>query len=150
MPISRVVPDVQNEPRVMAFEPHTPHLVRRSERRAATGLPMGSAGEEAFADRGAWVGFLSLSSGAVSGWHHHGEWDSYACVQRGLLRWEYGPGGREALEIGPGDTARMPAGVVHRDVSAGEEGLEMILFRAGQGPLSIDVGGPDRDGGDAA
>ncbi|HVM25124.1 MAG TPA: cupin domain-containing protein [Candidatus Limnocylindrales bacterium] len=120
-----------------------PHLVRRSERRPATGLPAGSRGEEAFADPGAWVGFIDLPPGAASGWHHHGEWDSYACVLRGVLRWEYGAGGSEALEVAPGDVGRMPAHVVHRDVSAGDEDLSMILFRAGEGPLTIDVDGPD-------
>jgi uncharacterized RmlC-like cupin family protein len=120
-----------------------PALVVRSARRPATGLPVGSRGEEAFADPGAWVGFIDLPPGAASGWHHHGEWDSYACVQRGVLRWEYGPGGREALEVGPGDVGRMPAHVVHRDVSAGTEDLSMILFRAGEGLLTIDVAGPD-------
>ena len=120
-----------------------PQLVRATDRRAATGLPAGSIGEEAFADPGAWVGFIELPPGATSGWHHHGEWDSYACVLRGVLRWEHGPGGREAIEVGAGDTGRMPARVVHRDVSAGGEDLAMILFRAGSGPLTIDVDGPD-------
>jgi len=118
--------------------------VRRAERRPASGLPSGSIGDEAFADPGAWVGFLRLAPGASSGWHHHGEWDSYACVQRGVLRWEYGPGGRQAVEVGAGDAARMPGGVVHRDVSAGDEDLEMILFRAGEGPLTMNVDGPDQ------
>jgi uncharacterized RmlC-like cupin family protein len=122
-------------------------LVRRAERRPATGLPSGSIGEEAFADPGAWVGFLRLAPGAASGWHHHGRWDSYACVLRGVLRWEFGPRGRDAIEVGAGDTARMPGGLVHRDVSAGGEDLEMILFRAGSGPLTIDADGPN--GGDA-
>jgi uncharacterized RmlC-like cupin family protein len=130
-----------------------PALVHREHRRPATGLPAGSRGEEAFADPGAWVGFIDLPPGAASGWHHHGAWDSYACVQRGVLRWEYGPDGREALEVGPGDVGRMPAHVVHRDVSAGTEGLVMVLFRAGEGPLTIDVDGPDGpdgpDGGEA-
>jgi quercetin dioxygenase-like cupin family protein len=121
----------------------TPTLVRRADRRTATGLPAGSYGEEAFADPHAWVGFLKLPPGATSGWHHHGEWDSYACVLRGTLRWEYGPGGRDALEVSAGDTGRMPAHVVHRDVSAGDEDLEMILFRAGEGELTINVEGPD-------
>jgi uncharacterized RmlC-like cupin family protein len=124
-------------------EPLVPQLVRREDRRPATGLPVGSRGEEAFSDPRGWVGFIELPPGAVSGWHHHGEWDSYACVQRGVLRWEYGPGGREALEVGPGDVGRMPARIVHRDVSAGTEDLEMVLFRAGEGPLTIDVEGPD-------
>jgi len=123
--------------------PARPILVRRAERRPATGLPAGSAGEEAFADPGAWVGYIVLEPGAASHWHHHGEWDSYACVLRGVLRWEFGPDGNDALVVGPGDSGRMPGARVHRDVSAGDEALEMILFRAGSGPLTIDVDGPN-------
>jgi uncharacterized RmlC-like cupin family protein len=120
-----------------------PELIRRSDRRPAGGLPTGSFGEEAFADPRGWVGFIDLPPGATSGWHHHGEWDSYACVLRGVLRWEHGPGGAEALEVGAGDVGRMPARVVHRDVSAGTEPLSMILFRAGHGDLTVNVDGPD-------
>ena len=120
-----------------------PLVVRQGERRPATGLPVGSAGEEAFSDDGGWVGYLSLEPGAASGWHHHGAWDSYACVLRGALRWEFGQDGGDAVVVEPGDTARMPAGVIHRDVSAGNETLELILFRAGTGPLTINVDGPN-------
>lgn len=119
-----------------------PELVRRTDRRAASGLPAGSRGEEAFADPNAWVGFIDLPPGAASGWHHHGEWDSYACVLRGVLRWEFGGTGDEALEVHAGDVGRMPAHIVHRDVSAGDEDLSMILFRSGEGPLTIDIDGP--------
>jgi uncharacterized RmlC-like cupin family protein len=119
-----------------------PQVVRRSDRRPATGLPIGSAGEEAFADATGWVGFLTLPPGATSQWHHHGEWTSYAVVQRGVLRWEFGTDGGDAIEVGPGDTGYMPAWRVHRDVSAGTEPLEMILFRAGSGPLTINVDEP--------
>ena len=128
-----------------------PDVVERSGRRPATGLPTGSIGEEAFADPGAWLGFIKLPPGAMSGWHHHGEWDSYAVVLGGVLRWEYGEGGGQAIEVRAGDTGRMPAHVVHRDVSAGEEPLDMVLFRAGEGELTVNVDGQDRpfahDGG---
>lgn len=120
-----------------------PTVVGAADRLPARGLPEGSNGREAYADPGAWVGFIELPPGAASGWHHHGDWDSYACVLRGVLRWEFGPDGRDAIEVGAGDTGRMPAGKVHRDVSAGDEALEMILFRTGEGPLTIDVAGPD-------
>jgi len=120
-----------------------PALIPRHDRRPASGLPSGSFGEEAFADPGAWVGFLELPLGATSGWHHHREWDSYACVLAGVLRWEFGPDGADAIEVAAGDTARMPAHVVHRDVSAGAEPLSMILFRAGEGELTVNVDGPD-------
>ena len=126
----------------MSGPARTPKLVRAAERRPATGLPVGSIGEEAFADPGAWLGFITLPPGATSGWHHHGEWASYAVVLGGVLRWEFGEGGREAIEVHAGDSGRMPAHVVHRDVSAGEEPLDMILFRAGEGELTIDVPGP--------
>jgi uncharacterized RmlC-like cupin family protein len=120
-----------------------PRVIRRADRRPATGLPAGSYGEEAFADATGWVGFITLPPGAASQWHHHGAWVSYAAVQRGVLRWEFGPGGADAIEVGAGDVGRMPAGRVHRDVSAGDEDLEMVLFRSGEGPLTIDVEGPD-------
>jgi uncharacterized RmlC-like cupin family protein len=127
-----------------ARSPMQPELVRRNERRTASGLPSGSFGEEAFADSTGWVGFLVLPPGATSHWHHHADRVSYAVVQRGVLRWEYGPDGSEAIEVASGDVGRMPAWVVHRDVSAGDEDLEMVLFRAGSGPLTIDVDGPDQ------
>jgi uncharacterized RmlC-like cupin family protein len=121
-----------------------PALVTRHDRRPASGLPSGSFGEESFADPRSWVGFLELPPGATSAWHHHREWDSYACVLAGVLRWEFGPSGADAIEVAAGDTGRMPAWVVHRDVSAGDEPLSMILFRAGEGELTVNVDGPDR------
>jgi quercetin dioxygenase-like cupin family protein len=120
-----------------------PSVVRADARSAATNLPANSFGEEAFRHDGAWVGYLRLPPGATSGWHHHGEWDSYACVLEGVLRWEHGPGGADAIEIAAGDTGHMPAWAVHRDVSAGDRDLVMVLFRAGHGEITIDVAGPD-------
>ena len=120
-----------------------PSVIRHHERRVAAGLPAGSTGMEAVHEPGAWIGFLELEPGAASGWHHHGDWTSFAMVQAGVLRWEFGDGGSAALEVGPGDVGRMPAGLVHRDVSAGDEPLTLVLFRAGEGPLTIDVDGPD-------
>ena len=119
-----------------------PTVVRSTQRSNATGLPVGVAGEQAFHLEGAWVGFLRLEPGAASPWHHHGEWDSYAYVTQGVLRWEFGSDGRDSVSVAAGDVGRMPARVVHRDVSAGTEDLAMILFRTGEGPLTIDVDGP--------
>ena len=119
-----------------------PRVVTVSERREATGLPVGVAGEQAFHHDGAWVGFLNLEPGASSPWHHHGEWDSYAYVTQGVLRWEFGDDGGDSIEVGAGDVGHMPAWIVHRDVSVGAENLAMALFRAGDGPLTIDVDGP--------
>ena len=120
----------------------SPSVVRSTERRSATGLPAGVVGEQAFHHGQGWVGFLRLEPGASSPWHHHGEWDSYAYVTQGVLRWEFGGDGEDSIEVAAGDVGHMPAWVVHRDVSAGAEDLVMVLFRAGEGPLTIDVEGP--------
>jgi uncharacterized RmlC-like cupin family protein len=120
-----------------------PSVIRADERRPASGLPEGSAGEEAFHDEGAWVGILKLAPGAASGWHHHGGWDSYAYVLEGVLRWEFGVGGSDAVVVEAGSVGRMPARLIHRDVSAGDGSLHLVLFRTCQGPLTIDVDGPD-------
>src|SRR5688500_17731782 len=120
-----------------------PSVVRSTQRRSATGLPLGVAGEQAFHLEGAWVGFLRLAPGTSSPWHHHGEWDSYAYVTEGVLRWEFGRDGEESVTIAAGDVGRMPARVIHRDVSAGAEDLALVLFRAGEGELTIDVDGPE-------
>ena len=119
-----------------------PSVVRSDARETADGLPRGVIGQQAFRHDQGWVGFLRLEPGASSPWHHHGEWDSYAYVIAGVLRWEFGADGRDSIEIGAGDTGHMPAWRIHRDVSAGEEDLEMVLFRAGRGELTIDVPGP--------
>ena len=124
-------------------EPSRPSVVRAAERVPAAGLPKGVIGEQAFHHDQGWVGFLRLEPGASSPWHHHGEWDSYAYVFAGVLRWEHGPAGRDATEVPAGGVGHMPAWRIHRDVSAGDEDLEMVLFRAGHGRLTMDVPGPE-------
>lgn len=119
-----------------------PSVVRSTQRSNATGLPVGVVGEQAFHLEGAWVGFLRLEPGAASPWHHHGEWDSYAYVTQGVLRWEFGADGEDSVSVAAGDVGRMPAWVVHRDVSAGTEDLAMILFRTGEGPLTLEAEAP--------
>ena len=63
-------------------------------------------------------------------------------MTRGVLRWEFGDDGSDSIEVAAGDVGRMPASVIHRDVSVGSEDLAMVLFRAGEGPVTIDVEGP--------
>jgi len=82
--------------------------------------------------------------GVVSGWHHHGEYDVYGYIVRGSASFESGPGGRDAICVGPGDFFCVPARTVHRDVNpSGTEGQEVILFLRGSGPMVINVEGPD-------
>jgi len=50
----------------------------------------------------------------VSGWHHHGDYDIYGYLVSGAARFENGPGGRDAISVGPGDFIHVPPRTVHR------------------------------------
>lgn len=83
--------------------------------------------------------------GTVSGWHHHGDFHVRGYIVSGTVRFESGPGGRDAVEVGPGDFFHVPPRVVHRDVNpSADEGQEVILFLTGTGPMVVNVDGPER------
>jgi quercetin dioxygenase-like cupin family protein len=93
-------------------------------------------------------GFLIVRSrvdpGIVSAWHHHGDYDVYGYMVSGDARFEGGPGGRDAISIGPGDFFHVPARTVHRDVNPSRvDGQEVVLFLRGSGPMVVNVDGPD-------
>lgn len=97
---------------------------------------------EAFADESLWMGDVHAAPGSVSGWHHHGEHSTVGRVVSGTLRFEFGSGGHESVEVGPGDYFVVPPGVVHREGNPGaDEGL-VVLVRQGTGPTVINVDGP--------
>ncbi|WP_109745701.1 cupin domain-containing protein [Salinigranum rubrum] len=83
-----------------------------------------------------------LSPGASSGWHHHGEHTVYGVVLDGRARLEFGPGDADGFEVGPGDFFRIPATVVHREVSDEEAQVALVGF-AGAGPLVVDADSPE-------
>jgi mannose-6-phosphate isomerase-like protein (cupin superfamily) len=85
-----------------------------------------------------------VAPGVISGWHHHGDYDVYGYIVSGAARFENGPGGKEAVSVGPGDFFYVPARTVHRDVNpSGTEGQEVILFLQGSGPMVVNVKEPD-------
>jgi quercetin dioxygenase-like cupin family protein len=81
---------------------------------------------------------------AASGWHHHGDRDVLGYVVRGRARFEFGPGGTESTEVEEGGFFHVPAGLVHRDVNPLDETQEIILSVVGQGPLVVNLDGPDQ------
>jgi uncharacterized RmlC-like cupin family protein len=97
---------------------------------------------EAFADDRVWAGRSRTDAGTWSGWHVHPGHDTYVFQTKGRLRLEFGPGGAESVEGGPGDFVRIPKGVVHREGNPGTEPNEAIVFRVGEGELLINVDGP--------
>jgi uncharacterized RmlC-like cupin family protein len=81
--------------------------------------------------------------GVATGWHHHGDREVLGYLVRGRARFEFGPGGRESVDVEEGGFFHVPAGLVHRDVNPTDEPQELVLVFAGTGPLVVDVDGPE-------
>jgi uncharacterized RmlC-like cupin family protein len=79
----------------------------------------------------------------ISGWHHHGDYESVIYVLSGALRMESGPGGRDVLDAGPGDFILVPRGAVHREGNPTEAESEIVVVRSGRGEPVVNVDGPD-------
>jgi uncharacterized RmlC-like cupin family protein len=98
--------------------------------------------EQAIAVDGLWAGLVRTEAHMVSGWHHHGDYDTSIYVVRGAVRLESGPGGCQIVDAGPGDFLYVPKGAIHREGNPGPEESHLVVVRAGQGPAVINVDGP--------
>jgi uncharacterized RmlC-like cupin family protein len=116
-------------------------LVRPSERVSGPATP-GMNREQAHATDGMWAGFVTTDGGMTSGWHHHGEYDSAIYVLSGALRMEFGLGGTESLDAGPGDFVLVPKGAVHRESNPSDDVAEIIVVRSGHGESNVNLDGP--------
>jgi uncharacterized RmlC-like cupin family protein len=87
-------------------------------------------------------GFVRTEAGMVSGWHHHGEYESVIYVLTGALRMEFGPDGSQSLEAGPGDFVYVPKGAVHREGNPTSEPADIIVMRSGSGQPTFNLDGP--------
>ena len=110
--------------------------------RAPGSVTPGMTREEAVGTEGMWAGVASTEAGMASGWHHHGLYESAIYVLSGALRMEFGPGGRDVLDAGPGDFLYVAPGAVHRESNPGDRESEIVVVRSGSGPPVINVDGP--------
>ncbi len=106
-------------------------------------LTSGITRKTAFHDENTIVSQTHLAPSSVSGWHHHGTRHLYGYMVSGRLRLEYGPGGREAVEVPSGDFFLIPPRLVHRDVPP-DEGHEFVVVNVlvGEGPAVVNVEAP--------
>lgn len=102
----------------------------------------GMTREQAIATEGLWAGLVRTEAGMVSGWHHHGEYETSIYVLTGALRMESGPDGGSIVEAGPGDFLHVPKRAIHREANPGETESQIIVVRAGHGAAVINVEGP--------
>lgn len=116
--------------------------IRPQERREGAPTP-GMTREEAIATDGMWGGLVRTEAGMISGWHHHGDYETAIYVAAGAVRMEFGPGGREVLEAGPGDFVHVAAGVVHRESNPTDIESQIVVIRSGSGEPVFNTDGPD-------
>jgi uncharacterized RmlC-like cupin family protein len=102
----------------------------------------GMVREEAVSTDGMWAGLARTEAGMVSGWHHHGAYESAIYVLSGSLRMEFGPGGDEVLDAGPGDFVYVAAGIVHRESNPSTDESRIVVVRSGSGEPVVNVDGP--------
>ncbi len=99
--------------------------------------------EQAFVADGVWSGVVFTEPGMISGWHHHDEHDTYFYVAAGRALLEFGPGGSDKVDAGPGDFVHVPRRTVHRESNPGEERSVLVGFRVGSGEVVVNVEGPE-------
>lgn len=111
------------------------------ERRVGDPTP-GMVREQAIAVDGMWAGFVSTAPHMTSGWHHHGDHDTAVYVVDGAIRLEFGAEGGEVVEAGEGDFVHVPKNAIHRESNPLDQESHAIVVRAGDGPPTINVDGP--------
>jgi quercetin dioxygenase-like cupin family protein len=94
-------------------------------------------------------GYLVIRSraetGAISAWHHHGDYEVHRFIISGSERLEYGPMGKEAILVGPGDFFQLSPHTLHRDVNpSSDQEQQANLYLRGSGSVVVNVDGPDQ------
>jgi len=110
----------------------------RTEGEATSGITR----EQAIAVDGMWAGVARTEAHAISGWHHHADYDTSIYVVSGVLRMESGPAGSETVDAGPGDFLYVPKGAIHREGNPADAESQVVVVRAGRGPVTVNVDGP--------
>lgn len=121
------------------------YRVRPSERFEGQATP-GIHRETAIETDRMWAGCASTEAGIASGWHHHGEYETSIYVLTGSLRMEFGAGGSESFDAGPGDFVYVGERAVHRESNPTDELATFVVVRSGEGEVVVNVDGPDEPG----
>ncbi len=114
----------------------------QSQERSLTAQTSGMTREQLVSTPDSWVGMVRTSPGSLSGWHHHGEYDTYVYIISGAIRFEYGPAGSETCDAVSGDVAHVPKHLVHRESNPGNEDGAAFVVRVGTGEPVFNVESP--------
>lgn len=117
-------------------------VVRGGALEAAPPTP-GMIRKQASLAENAWAVELRTEPHTFSGWHHHGEYTTCGFLLSGQLRFEFGAGGQESVDLAPGDFFMVPPHTVHREGNPGPEEQLLVGVRIGTGPTVINMDGPE-------
>lgn len=110
----------------------------RAEGQATSGMRR----EQAIVTDLMWSGLVKTQPGMVSGWHHHGEYETTIYVVSGAMTLEFGPDGRDVVEARPGDFIYVGPHAVHRESNPTDDEATAVVVRVGTGDVVFNVDGP--------
>lgn len=118
-------------------------VYRQGEGSLKTAQTEGMLREELVATPDAWVGMVSTESGFVSGWHHHGDFETFIYVISGEIKMEFGKDGKEHCIAKPGEVLHVPKETVHRESNPSSEKQLLFGVRVGRGAPVFNVDSPE-------
>jgi uncharacterized RmlC-like cupin family protein len=117
-------------------------VFRSGEGSTKTAQTVGMQREELVSTQNAWVGMVQTEPGFTSGWHHHGDYDTYVYVISGELKLDFGEAGKESCIAKAGEVAFIPNDTVHRESNPSTEKQVLFGVRVGQGAPVFNVDSP--------
>jgi quercetin dioxygenase-like cupin family protein len=117
-------------------------VFRSGEGSAQTAQTVGMQREELVSTPNARVGMVQTEPGFTSGWHHHGDYDTYVYIITGELKLDFGEAGKESCVAKAGEVAVIPKDTVHRESNPSSEKQFLFGVRVGQGAPVFNVDGP--------
>jgi len=98
--------------------------------------------EELVSTSDTWVGIAQTEPEFTSGWHHHGDYDTYAYTIEGQIKFDFGKDGNQSCLVNTGEIAFIPRNTVHRESNPGKGKQVVFLVRVGKGAPVFNVEGP--------
>jgi uncharacterized RmlC-like cupin family protein len=119
-------------------------VFHRGEGNVQTTQTAGMEREELIVTPEAWVGMVQTQPQFTSGWHHHGEYDTYIYVISGQIKLEFGEDGKESCVAKTGEVAFVPKHTVHRESNPGNEKHLLFGVRVGKGAPVFTLDSPEK------
>jgi len=120
----------------------TVRVVKADQHTSDTAQTTGFTRTELVSAPGAWLGVTRTPTSSVSGWHHHGDYNTYIYVLDGQARVDFGVTGYDTCDAGPGDLVIVPKGAVHREANTGSSDNAVLGVRVGTGQVVFNVDSP--------